>query len=82
MVSYKFCIGKTLVKKKFSHVFDEPCQLEQSWWSVTKGKFLPSFIEISPIVSDKQIFKKINPVCFENNNVPQNYWLNGKQCRP
>ena len=29
----------------------------QSWKRVTKGTFLPSYIEIGPVVSDKKIFK-------------------------
>ena len=37
--------------------FDESQLLEESWWMVTKGTFLPSYIEISPVVSDKKIFK-------------------------
>ena len=31
--------------------------LEQSWWRITKGTFLQNYIEISPVVSDKKIFK-------------------------
>ena len=37
--------------------FDESWQLEQTWYRVTKGTFLPSYIEISSVVSDKKIFK-------------------------
>ena len=37
--------------------FDESWQLEQSWWRVTKATFLPSYIEIGPLVSDKMIFE-------------------------
>ena len=29
----------------------------KSWKRVTKGTFLPSYIEIGPVVSDKKIFK-------------------------
>ena len=36
--------------------FDESWQLEQHWWRVTKEIFLPSNIEIGPLVSDKKIF--------------------------
>ena len=37
--------------------FDESWQLEQAWWRVTKGTFLPSYIEICSVVSDKKILK-------------------------
>ena len=29
----------------------------ESWKKVTKGTILPSYIEISPLVSDKKIFQ-------------------------
>ena len=37
--------------------FNELSWLEQSWLRVSKGTFLPSYTEISPVVSDKKIFK-------------------------
>ena len=37
--------------------FDESKCLEQSWYRITKGTFLQNYIEISPVVSDKKIFK-------------------------
>ena len=37
--------------------FDKSWRLKQSWQRVTKETFLPSDIEIGPLVSDKKIFK-------------------------
>ena len=37
--------------------FDESWQLEQPWQRVTKETFLPGYIEIGPVVSDKKIIK-------------------------
>ena len=37
--------------------FDESKWLEQSCNRITKGTFLQNYIEISPVVSDKKIFK-------------------------
>ena len=37
--------------------FDNSLRLEQSWYGVTKGIFVPDFIEVSTVVSDKKIFK-------------------------
>ena len=39
-------------------LFDESWQPEQPWKRVTKETFLPSYIEIGPLVSDKKIFKR------------------------
>ena len=36
--------------------FDESKLLEQSWYRITKGTFLPHYMEINPVVSDKNIF--------------------------
>ena len=38
-------------------LFDESKWLEQSWLKITKGTFLQNYIEIGPVVSDKNIFK-------------------------
>ena len=37
--------------------FDKSKWLEQSWYRITKGTFLQNYMEISPVVSDKKIFK-------------------------
>ena len=37
--------------------FDESWRLEQSWEKVIKETFLPCYIEIGPVISDKKIFK-------------------------
>ena len=36
--------------------FEESCWFEQSWLRVIKGTFLPSYIEMGPVVSDKKFF--------------------------
>ena len=37
--------------------FDKFRLLEKSWKTVTKEIFLPSYIEIGPVASDKKLFK-------------------------
>ena len=37
--------------------FNESKWLEQSWYRITKGTFLPHYTEIGPVVSDKKIFQ-------------------------
>ena len=57
--------------------FDKSLFREQSWYRVTKETFLPSYIEIGPVVSDKKSFLyryigKISPTpwgpCFLTNH--------------
>ena len=36
--------------------FDKSKWLEQSWYRISKGIFLQSYIAIGPVVSDKKIF--------------------------
>ena len=49
---------------------DESWRLEPFWYMATKGTFLPNYTEISPVVSDEKIKKKISYkyICIRLNN--------------